>query len=328
MFGPAIAASFDAVSTGIKIHPTGHQIFCENFGTALPLPFVPPAVYAPPLERHPVELKPVEFKPETTMQGSANLNLMIKAARRAGRSLVKDFREVENLQVSTKGPGDFVSKADREAERMIKEDLMGGRPTYGWLGEETGGAAGSDPTRRWIVDPLDGTTNFLHGLPHWAVSIALEHKGEIVSAVVFDAAKDEMFIAEKGAGAWMNERRIRVSGRRVMSEAVFATGVPYGIMSTLPATLADLARLMPGCAGVRRWGAAALDLAYVAAGRFDGYWERELKPWDIAAGILLVREAGGLMSPIRDGDDILAKGAVICANDALFAPFRDLIRGV
>ena len=145
---------------------------------------------------------------------------------------------------------------------------------------------------------------------------------------MFDAAKDEMFIAEKGAGAWMNERRIRVSGRRVMSEAVFATGVPYGIMATLPATLADLARLMPGCAGVRRWGAAALDLAYVAAGRIDGYWERELKPWDIAAGILLVREAGGLMAPIRDGDDILAKGAVICANDALFAPFRDLIRGV
>ncbi|MBL9053686.1 MAG: inositol monophosphatase, partial [Tabrizicola sp.] len=145
------------------------------------------------------------------MQGSANLNLMIKAARKAGRSLVKDFREVENLQVSTKGPGDFVTKADREAERLIKEELLGGRPTYGWLGEETGTAAGADPTRRWIVDPLDGTTNFLHGLPHWAVSIALEHKGEIVSAVVYDPAKDEMFWAEKGAGAWLNDnRRLRV----------------------------------------------------------------------------------------------------------------------
>ena len=260
------------------------------------------------------------------MQGSANLNLMIKAARRAGKSLVKDFREVENLQVSTKGPGDFVSKADREAERIIKEDLMGARPTYGWLGEETGETDGVDPTRRWIVDPLDGTTNFLHGMPHWAISIALEHKGEIVSAVVFDAAKDEMFWAEKGSGAWMNDRRLRVSGRRSLHEAVFATGVPFGIKKTLPATLTDLARLMPACAGVRRWGAASLDLAYVAAGRFDGYWERELKQWDIAAGILLVKEAGGMISAIRDGDDILEKGALICSNDPLFEGFRRIIR--
>ena len=260
------------------------------------------------------------------MQGSANLNMMIKAARRAGKSLVKDFREVENLQVSTKGPGDFVSKADREAERMIKEDLMGARPTYGWLGEETGADEGADPTRRWIVDPLDGTTNYLHGMPHWAISIALEHKGEIVSAVVFDAAKDEMFWAEKGSGAWMNDRRLRVSGRRALHEAVFATGVPFGVKKTLPATLADLARLMPACAGVRRWGAASLDLAYVAAGRFDGYWERELKQWDIAAGILLVKEAGGMISAIRDGDEILEKGERVCSNDPLFEGFRKIIR--
>jgi myo-inositol-1(or 4)-monophosphatase len=261
------------------------------------------------------------------MQGSANLNLMIKAARRAGKSLVKDFREVENLQVSTKGPGDFVSKADREAERLIKEDLMGARPTYGWLGEETGGEDGADPTRRWIVDPLDGTTNFLHGMPHWAISIALEHKGEIVSAVVYDPAKDEMFWAEKGAGAWLNDnRRLRVSGRRSMAEAVFATGVPFGAKKTLPAMLADLARLMPACAGVRRWGAASLDLAYVAAGRFDGYWERELQPWDIAAGLLLVKEAGGLVGPVREGDDILGRGALLCANEPLFEGFGKIIR--
>ena len=261
------------------------------------------------------------------MQGSANLNLMIKAARRAGKSLVKDFREVENLQVSTKGPGDFVSKADREAERLIKEDLMGARPSYGWLGEETGGEDGADPTRRWIVDPLDGTTNFLHGMPHWAISIALEHKGEIVSAVVYDPAKDEMFWAEKGAGAWLNDnRRLRVSGRRSMAEAVFATGVPFGAKKTLPAMLADLARLMPACAGVRRWGAASLDLAYVAAGRFDGYWERELQPWDIAAGLLLVKEAGGLVGPVREGDDILGRGAVLCANEPLFEGFGKIIR--
>jgi len=261
------------------------------------------------------------------MQGSANLNLMIKAARKAGRSLVKDFREVENLQVSTKGPGDFVSKADREAERIIKEELMGARPTYGWIGEETGEDDGADPTRRWIVDPLDGTTNFLHGLPHWAVSIALEHKGEIVSAVVFDPAKDEMFVAEKGAGAWLNDtRRLRVSGRKSMIEAVFATGLPFGGKGTLPATLQDLARLLPATAGVRRWGAAALDLAYVAAGRFDGYWERGIKPWDIAAGMLLVREAGGFVGPVRDGDNPLEKGAIIAGNSDLFAPFAAIIR--
>ena len=260
------------------------------------------------------------------MQGSANHNLMIKAARKAGRSLVKDFREVENLQVSSKGPGDFVSKADHEAERIIKQDLMEGRPTYGWLGEETGEAPGADPTRRWLVDPLDGTTNFLHGMPHWAVSIALEHKGEITSAVVFDAAKDEMYWAEKGAGAWMNDRRLRVSGRRTMAEGVFATGIPFGAKKTMPETLGDLARLMPLCAGMRRWGAASLDLAYVAGGRFDGYWERELKAWDIAAGLLLVREAGGIVQPIREGDDILATGSIICGNDGLFDQFAKAIR--
>ena len=261
------------------------------------------------------------------MQGSANLNLMIKAARKAGRSLVKDFREVENLQVSSKGPGDFVTKADREAERIIKEELLGGRPTYGWLGEETGETAGQDPTRRWIVDPLDGTTNYLHGLPHWAVSIALEHKGEIVSGVVFDPAKDEMYVAEKGTGAWMNESRLRVSGRKSMADAVFATGIPYGTRGALPATLQDMARLSPQCAGIRRWGAAALDLAYVAAGGFDGFWERGLHEWDIAAGMILVREAGGLVGAVRDGADIFATGGIIAGNADLFGTLAGVIRG-
>ena len=260
------------------------------------------------------------------MQGSANLNLMNKAARKAGRSLVKDFREVENLQVGVKGPGDFVSKADREAERIIRDELMGARPTYGWLGEETGAADGADPTRRWIVDPLDGTTNFLHGLPHWAVSIALEHKGEVVAGVIFDPAKDELFWAEKGAGAWMNESRIRVSGRRSMIEAVFGTGVPFGGRSTLPATLQDLARLMPVCAGVRRWGAAALDLAYVAAGRLDGFWERGLNPWDMGAGMILVREAGGFVGPVREGRDIFESGAIIAGNGELYEPLCRILR--
>ena len=259
------------------------------------------------------------------MQGSANLNVMIKTARKAGRALVKDFREVENLQVSAKGPGDFVTKADREAERLIKQELMGARPTYGWLGEETGETEGQDPTRRWIVDPLDGTTNFLHGQPHWAVSIALEHKGEIVAAVVFDAAKDEMFSAEKGAGAWMNESRIRVSGRRMMSECLLGSGIPFGAQKTLPATFRDLARLMPVTAGLRRYGAASLDLAYVAAGRLDGFWERELKLWDYAAGILLVKEAGGFVGPIREDQDVM-QGNFIAANAEIFDTLTKTLR--
>jgi myo-inositol-1(or 4)-monophosphatase len=261
------------------------------------------------------------------MQGSANLNIMIKAARKAGRSLVKDFREVENLQVSSKGPGDFVSRADKAAEKILVDELMTARPNYGFLGEEGTEIEGTDPTRRWIVDPLDGTTNFLHGMPHWAISIALEHKGEIVSGVVYDPAKDEMFYAEKGSGAWLNDsQRIRVSARSRMIESVFATGLPFGGAKYLPAALQDLARLLPQTAGVRRWGAAALDLAYVAAGRYEGFWERGLKPWDVAAGILLVREAGGLVQPIRDGQDLLADGQVIAAAEPIFDTFAAVIR--
>ena len=260
------------------------------------------------------------------MQGSANLNIMMKAARKAGRSLVKDFREVENLQVTMKGAGDFVSKADIAAENILRDELLGARPSYGWLGEETGETKGEDPTRRWIVDPLDGTTNFLHGLPHWAVSIALEHKGEIVASVVFDAAKDEMFTAERGDGAFLNDRRIRVSARRQMIESIFATGVPFGGRGTLPATLRDLARLMPLTAGVRRWGAAALDLAYVAAGRFDGYWERGVNSWDVAAGILLVKEAGGFVESIRPDENPVESGAIVAGNTQLFEEFSGIIR--
>ena len=263
------------------------------------------------------------------MQGSANLNIMMKAARKAGRSLVKDFREVENLQVTMKGAGDFVSKADIAAENILRDELLGARPSYGWLGEETGETKGEDPTRRWIVDPLDGTTNFLHGMPHWAISIALEHKGEVVAGVVFDAAKDEMFYAEKGQGAWMNQsQRLRVSGRARMIEGVFATGVPFGTMPGLGESLKDMARLMPQCAGVRRWGAAALDLAYVAAGRFDGYWERGIKPWDVAAGVVLVREAGGFVNPLREGDPLLGGAGLIAANSGLNDPFLKTIRDV
>ena len=260
------------------------------------------------------------------MSGSANLNVMMKTARKVGRTLLKDFTEVEQLQVSTKGPGDFVTRADRQAEETIREDLMEARPSYGFLGEEGSSIEGEDPTRRWIVDPLDGTTNFLHGLPHWAVSIALEHKGTIVAGVVYDPVKDEMFYAEKGQGAFVNESRIRVSARHRMSECVFATGLPWAGRSDLPETLQDLARVLPATSGVRRFGAASLDLAYVAAGRYDGFWERRLKVWDIAAGIIIVKEAGGLLEPMNPEGDPLADGALICANEAVFATFSKVIR--
>ena len=260
------------------------------------------------------------------MQGSANLNVMIKAARKAGRSLVKDFQEVENLQVSAKSAGDFVSRADIAAEKIIKEELTEARPTYGWLGEESDPVAGQDPTRRWIVDPLDGTTNFLHGLPHWAVSIALEHKGQIVAGVVFDASKDELFVAEKGKGAWMNERRIRVSDRHRMIESIYATGLPFAGRSDLPATLSDLAKVLPACAGVRRWGAASLDLAYVAAGRYDGFWERSLNIWDIAAGLILAREAGALVEGIAKNTKPEDTGDILCATEVQFEQFSRIIR--
>lgn len=261
------------------------------------------------------------------MAASANLNVMMKTARRAGRALLKDFGEVENLQVSTKGPGDFVTRADRNAEEIIREALMEARPTYGFLGEEGAEIEGEDPTRRWIVDPLDGTTNFLHGMPHWAVSIALEHKGQIVAGVIYDPVKDELFYAEKGQGAWMNEKRLRVSGRTKMIECCFATGLPFAGRSDLPESLKDLGRLLPATAGVRRWGAAALDLAYVAAGRFDGFWERRLNAWDMAAGIVIVREAGGFVEPLKAGGDMLADGEIIAAAEPIFDSFAKVIRG-
>ena len=260
------------------------------------------------------------------MQGSANLTVMIKAARMAGRSLAKDFREVENLQVSSKSAGDFVSLADIAAENIIRKELTEARPTYGWIGEESGETKGEDPTRRWIVDPLDGTTNFLHGLPHWAVSVALEHRGKIVAGVVFDVAKDEMFMAEKGGGAWMNDARIRVSDRGNVRESIYATGLPFSDNPDLPTALRDLAALLPSCAGVRRWGTASLDLTYVAAGRYDGFWERDLKIWDTAAGIVIAREAGAIVEGIDPEQSAEKTGDVICAPAIQFEAFANMIR--
>ena len=256
---------------------------------------------------------------------SPTLNLMINTARKAARSLLKDFGEVEYLQASTKSPGDFVSKADLRAEKIIREELEQARPYYGWIGEESAEAIGKDPTRRWIVDPLDGTSNFLHGIPHWAISIALEHKKEIVAGVIYDPVKDECYVAEKGNGAWLNEKRLRVSGRENMLEMLFATGIPFANKTGLSSTLQEINNLMPQCSGLRRNGAAALDLAYVAAGRLDGYWERGLNSWDIAAGILLVKEAGGLVESLEKNLDPILNGSIIAASNKVFNQFSSII---
>ncbi len=249
---------------------------------------------------------------------SAIINVMVKAAEKAARGLVRDFGEVEKLQVSRKGPADFVSNADLRAEKVIREELAKARPDYGFLMEESPEAKGKDGnTHRWIVDPLDGTTNFLHGLPHWAISIALERDGEIIAGVIYDAAKDELFWAEKGAGAYLNDFRLRVSGRRDLIQAVVTTGIPHAGRPGRERFLRQLSALMPQVAGVRRMGSAALDLAYVAAGRCDGYFEQDLNAWDIAAGLILVREAGGYVSDFKRGQSMLKTGEVIAANDHL-----------
>src|SRR6266851_2432162 len=257
---------------------------------------------------------------------SATINVMTAAALKASRGLKRDFGEVEQLQVSMKGPADFVSNADLKAEKLLRAELSKGRPGYGFLMEESGESRGSDARHRWIVDPLDGTTNFLHGIPHFAISIALERDGEIVAGVIYEPIRDEMYWAEKGAGAYVNDRRLRVSARRHLGEAVIGTGMPFGAGADAGTYIATLAAVMRATAGIRRTGSAALDLAYVAAGRFDGFWEFGLSPWDIAAGIILVREAGGYLSDLTGGHEMLASGDVLAANDHLHLPLASLIK--
>lgn len=258
-------------------------------------------------------------------QASALLNVMIAAARKAARSLTRDFGEVENLQVSRKGPSDFVSSADIKAENTLFEELSKVRPGYGFVMEERGVVEGTDKTNRWLVDPLDGTTNFLHGIPHFAISIALEREGVLIAGVIFNPVRDELFWAERGQGAYLNDRRLRVAGRADMRDALFACGTPFHGKAGHDVALAEIQRVIAKTAGVRRFGAAALDLAYVAAGRFDGYWERNLNVWDIAAGAVLVREAGGVVNEI-DGGDFMKTGAVVAANQPLIAALTQTVR--
>jgi len=237
---------------------------------------------------------------------SAFLNVMIDAAEKAGRALTRDFGEVEQLQVSKKGPGDFVSAADRKSEKILKEELLKARPNFGFLLEEEGEVKGADPNYRWIIDPLDGTTNFLHGLPHWAISIALEKDGEVVVGVIHDPIKHELFYAEKGAGAFSDSKRMRVAGRTTLVDGLVAVGDKFFEREVFPSGL-----------GVRRMGSAALSLAYVAAGRFDAYWELGPKPWDKAAGALMVKEAGGYVAELDGGKNVVYGHGIIATNPAL-----------
>jgi len=251
---------------------------------------------------------------------------MMQAARKASRKLRRDFGELENLQVSKKGPADFVTTADMTAEKTIFQELSAARPGYGFLMEERGEVEGTDKSHRWIVDPLDGTTNFMHAVPHFAISIALERQGTIVAGLVFNPITDEMYVAERGQGAYLNERRMRVSARRELDRSLIATGLPFMGQDHHEAELAELSEVMAATAGVRRFGSAALDLAYVAAGRYDAYWEHALNSWDIAAGILLVREAGGFVTDLDGGEQFLKSGDILASNDGVQPKLLKLLK--
>ena len=256
-------------------------------------------------------------------QISPLMQVMSDAVRKAGRRLTRDFNEVEHLQVSKKGPADFVSNADMKSEEILYEELARARPGYGFLMEERGEVEGTDKSHRWIVDPLDGTLNFLHAQPHFAISVALEREGELVAGIVYNPAIDEFFHAEKGRGAFVNERRLRVAERRHFEDAVIGTGMPFFGRKGHARFLKELHQIMPMAAGIRRNGSAALDLAWVAAGRLDGFWERGLKPWDIAAGMVIVREAGGYASAIDDSTDVLDTGDIVAGNEIMIDALKD-----
>jgi myo-inositol-1(or 4)-monophosphatase len=257
---------------------------------------------------------------------SALMNVMIGAARKAARSLKRDFGEVANLQVSLKGPANFVSAADHRAEEILRTELLKARPGYGFLGEEGGNSEGTDKTHTWVVDPLDGTTNFLHGIPHFAISIGLVREGVPIAALIHNPANDEFYTAERGKGAFLNDRRIRVAARRQLSEAVVCCGLPHLGRGDLALFRREFAVVQERVAGLRRLGAAALDLAYIAAGRFDCYWERNLSAWDIAAGVLIVRESGGFVTDLNDKERTIENGDIIAGNEYMHRQVLDLIR--
>ena len=265
------------------------------------------------------------------------IRVMERAARKAGNRLRRDFGEVEHLQVSRKGPADFVSKADQAAERTLWDELRAARPDWGFLMEEGGEIPGEPGKPRFIIDPLDGTSNFLHGIPHFAISIAAQEPaldgkgpdgsgwGDVVAGVVYQPITDQTFWAEKNRGAWLQDARLRVSGRRQLSEALIATGIPYHGHGDFEEWSKILDAVGPQVAGIRRFGSAALDLAWVAAGRYDGFWESDLAPWDTAAGCLLVREAGGFVSDYRGRSLPICDKQVIAGNDPLHSRLHKIL---
>jgi myo-inositol-1(or 4)-monophosphatase len=249
---------------------------------------------------------------------SALMNVMTAAALKAGRGLKLDFGEVENLQVSVKGPGDFVTAADKRAEKTVFEELSKARPGYGFVMEEAGEVEGTDKSHTWYIDPLDGTTNFLHGIPIFGVSIGLAREGQMIAGIVYNPAVDDMFVAERGQGAYLNNRRLRVSGRRKLADCVIGCGIPHlGKRRDHPRFLTEAQSVMGQVSNLRRLGAAALDLCYVAAGRYDAYWERDIQTWDMAAGLVMVKEAGGTITDCEGGQDMLTKGSVCVGNEAI-----------
>ena len=263
---------------------------------------------------------------------SGLITVMQRAARKAAPRLRRDYGEVEQLQVSRKGPADFVSMADKRAEQTIFEELKKARPDWGFLLEEGGEIEGDPMKPRWVIDPLDGTSNFLHGIPHFAISIAVEEprpggRGEVTQGLVYQPLTDESFWAEKGRGAWLQDRRLRVSARRDLSEALIATGIPFLGHGDFRQWTAIFNAVAPEVAGIRRFGSAALDLAWVAAGRYDAFWESDLKPWDALAGMLLVREAGGFVTDFRGGDRAMERSEFLAANDALHSKLHKLVAG-
>lgn len=257
---------------------------------------------------------------------SPHLNVMCNAAFKAARGLVRDFGEVEHLQVSRKGPGDFVSTADKKAEDILYKELKKARPSYGFIMEESGKISSEDE-HTWIIDPLDGTLNFLHGIPHFSISIGLQKGKELIAGVIYDPIKDELFYAEKGGGAFVNDRRLRVSARQHISDALLATGVPSIAhpIENHAKFQSSLLKIAPSIAGIRRFGSAALDMAYVAAGRYEGYWERGVSSWDIAAGIVLVREAGGYVCDLKGEDNFFDTQSILATNQALHQTLKDLV---
>ncbi len=254
------------------------------------------------------------------------MNVMTAAAQKAARGLKRDFGEVALLQVSRKGPADFVSAADKKSEKILFEELSRARPGYGFLMEEGGSVEGKDKTHVWHIDPLDGTTNFLHGIPHFAISVALERDGQLVAGLVYNPVTDEMFVAEKGQGAYLNNQRLRVAQRTDIREAVVCCGIPHIGRGDHRQFLNEMAQVMAVTAGLRRTGAAALDLAYVAAGRFDAFWERQLSTWDMAAGAVLVREAGGYVADVNGHPGYMQTGDIVAGNEAIQKELIALIK--